>query len=187
MFIIFFEEHNVWCPYVTDSYHSDQSLQYVWVSHKGTPFKRLSDDFQVEIYLPGDNVILAGEYINKLYVIVRGRCEIVDPKDDTVVIKLLKENDFFGETSLLHGTNCERTVRSATYCVINVLARNSFNTVRKNHPEFGQSLDATIMKKFVNSTHWNYRGYIHYKLPKGTLITDIYCARYFVRSMCACK
>eukprot|EP00944_MAST-04C_sp_MAST-4C-sp1_P014643 g14643.t1 len=137
------------CLYLHRKHMQEISL-FNGVDHR--VIKSLVNQFHVEIYLPGDNIILAGEFINKLYVIVRGRCEIVDAKDDTIVIKLLKENDFFGETSLLHGSTCERTVRSATYCVINVLTRNSFNSVRKNHPEFGQSLDATIMKKFVNTT-----------------------------------
>jgi len=112
--------------------------------------KSLVNRFKVEIFLPGDFIILAGEFINKLYVLVRGRCEILDANDDTIVIKLLKEGDFFGETSLLHGSNCERTVRSGTYSNINTLARKEFNEVRKEHPEFGQSLDRTILSKFVN-------------------------------------
>ena len=53
--------------------------------------------------------------------------------------RLLGKQVYYGSTS-------ERTVRSATYCVINVLTRNSFNSVRKNHPEFGQLLDATIIR-----------------------------------------
>lgn len=112
--------------------------------------KSLVSRFKVEVFLPGDFIILAGEFINKLYVIVRGRCEILDAKDDTIVIKLLKEGDFFGETSLLHGSKCERTVRSGTYSNINTISRLDFNDVRKEHPDFGQALDSTILNKLVN-------------------------------------
>jgi CRP-like cAMP-binding protein len=77
-----------------------------------------------------------------LYVLLSGRCEVLDTNDDgkEVFLAELKEGDVFGEMSMLwHKKTCA-SVRAVTPCVVLRLPRESFNEVIMTHPQILETL-----------------------------------------------
>ena len=112
--------------------------------------KSLVQQMQVEIYMPGDYIARKGERVNKLFMVTRGRCELIENTADGThveIIRRLKEGDHFGEISLLDGRKCEATVRAVTYCNFNTISKYAFQVIRKAHPSYGATLDKIMIQQ----------------------------------------
>jgi CRP-like cAMP-binding protein len=79
-----------------------------------------------------------------LYVLLSGRCEVLDTGADgkEVLLAELKEGDVFGEMSMLwHKKTCA-SVKAITPCVVLRLPRDQFNEVIMTHPQILETLTA---------------------------------------------
>ncbi len=66
--------------------------------------ERLANASVSRVYAPGEAVVRIGQEGNSMYVIIRGSVKVQIPENDYLkTIGNLKENDFFGEMSLLTG------------------------------------------------------------------------------------
>lgn len=77
-----------------------------------------------------------------LYVLLSGRCEVLDAGDDgrEVLLAELRDGDVFGEMSMLwHKRTCA-SVRATTPCVVLRLPREQFNEVIMTHPQILETL-----------------------------------------------
>ena len=113
--------------------------------------KALIEEIRVAVYLPGDFVCRQGDAMQKLFIVIRGRCEVLGAEDQSIVVKRLKEGDHFGEVGLMDGRKCEASVVAMTYCNFNTLSKSSFDTIRKKHPEYGRALDKATIQQITMS------------------------------------
>jgi len=67
-----------------------------------------------------------------MYFIVHGEVEVVDEHDS--VLARLHDGDFFGEMALLTDNPRNATARTASFCDLYVLGRESFKQVAVRHP-----------------------------------------------------
>lgn len=66
--------------------------------------ERLANASKSRIYAPGEAIVHRGQEGNSMYVIIRGAVKVQIPENDyQKTIGTLRENDFFGEMSLLTG------------------------------------------------------------------------------------
>lgn len=79
-----------------------------------------------------------------LYVVLSGRCEVIDQDadGDDVVVAELKEGDVFGEMSMLWNKETCASVRATTTCTVMRLPRSEFNEVIMTHPQILETLSA---------------------------------------------
>ncbi len=79
-----------------------------------------------------------------LYVVLSGRCEVLDrsPDDRDIVIAELREGDVFGEMSMLWNKDTCASVKSISPCVVLRLPRQSFAEVIMTHPQILETLAA---------------------------------------------
>lgn len=73
--------------------------------------ERLANASVSRIYAPGEGIVHRGQEGNSMYVIIRGAVKVQIPENDyQKTIGTLRENDFFGEMSLLSGEPRTATV-----------------------------------------------------------------------------
>jgi CRP-like cAMP-binding protein len=79
-----------------------------------------------------------------LYVVLSGRCEVIDQDGDgdDVIVAELKEGDVFGEMSMLWNKETCASVRATTTCTVMRLPRSEFNEVIMTHPQILETLSA---------------------------------------------
>ncbi len=112
-------------------------------------FRGASDAFIREIalemkpvvFLPGDEVIRAGERGDDMYFITRGVLEVLAP-DGRTVINTLTDGDFFGEIALVLDQPRSAGVRAVTYCDLYRLDRVMFNRVLTHYPDIAAQIEA---------------------------------------------
>jgi CRP-like cAMP-binding protein len=77
-----------------------------------------------------------------LYVVLSGRCEVVDVDGSgrEVVLAELKDGDIFGEMSMLWNKATCASVRATTTCQVMRLAKADFNEVIMTHPQLLETL-----------------------------------------------
>ena len=96
-----------------------------------------------QIYLPGDYVCRKGDVGHEMYIVNRGKLEVLD--EDNVTIKsVLTTGSYFGEISILDlgETQHRRTanVRSVGYSDLLCLSQHDLLMVLKNYPKTLQNL-----------------------------------------------
>lgn len=97
----------------------------------------IMDGFQSASVRDGTILLERGQQGDGLYLILRGRCEVVDMKPDGKIIRYpeLKEGDVFGEISLLLGSPVTATVRTRGDCLILRLDKDRFYERVMHNPE----------------------------------------------------
>ena len=96
-----------------------------------------------EIYLPGDYVCRKGDVGHEMYIVNRGKLEVLE--EDSVTVKaVLTSGSYFGEISILDlgGTHHRRTanVRSVGYSDLLCLSQQDLIMVLKNYPKTLENL-----------------------------------------------
>ncbi len=87
---------------------------------------------------PGQTIVRKGDPANEMYLISRGKVEVVGDKGE--VVKELYDGDVFGEVGLLLSQPRNATVRAAKYCDLFVLDKGDFTKVLKDHPQVVRSI-----------------------------------------------
>ncbi len=114
-------------------------------------FSSLSDDdmldlgtlLEFEHYDWGYFVSQKGEVVNKLYIIISGRVEVLD--DDGIILSEIEAGEVFGELSMISGEKMTTTIQAAEPCVIATLNKKNFRHVLVRFP----SLQVFLYQLFV--------------------------------------
>jgi glucose-6-phosphate 1-dehydrogenase len=101
------------------------------------------------VYAPGEYIIRKGETASEMYLISRGRVEILDGKNQ--VISTLGESGFFGEIGLLLAQPRTASVRAASDCDLFVLEKADFAKLLREQPQFAETI-CTIARQRYNVT-----------------------------------
>lgn len=119
-------------------------------------------ELELQVFMPGDYVVVRGEVGNDMYFVQNGVCEVTkdialqsgrslssisaDPEtfSSELVLKVLGQGDYFGEIALL--MNCKRTanVRAQVFSELCTLTREVFENISQRYLE-----DRTIIEKFI--------------------------------------
>ncbi|OQR81338.1 Voltage-gated Ion Channel (VIC) Superfamily [Thraustotheca clavata] len=110
---------------------------------------------QLQVYLPGDYIVVKGEIGFDMYFVQSGTCEVTkslsaepQPYQPDVVLKVLEQGDYFGEIALL--MNCKRTanVRASTFAEVCVLTRSAFDNITSKYIE-----DRATIEQFITEMY----------------------------------
>lgn len=88
----------------------------------------LVEEIEVETFEAESYVVRQGEQAEKFYMITEGivECSICDETGKEVLLRELKENDYFGEVALYHDTNRSATIRARTKVGLISISRSAF-------------------------------------------------------------
>lgn len=110
-------------------------------------FKGISDGFLREvslhlrpvIYTPGDYIFKEGDRGDEMYFLIRGKLKVLTG-DESKVLNILSDGDFFGELALFRNEIRMATVQAVTYCDIYILNKKVFEHVLNNYPEISSHI-----------------------------------------------
>ena len=107
-------------------------------------FREIALHIKLHIMLPGEYVFKKGDRGENMYLISRGKVEILleEGEEDKIV---LTEGDFFGEIALFKDIPRTASVRAATYCDLYVLSRTIFDRALHRYPHIRE-----VIEKMVN-------------------------------------
>lgn len=104
--------------------------------------------FVTEKFDAGVRAVRQGEEGDKLYILVRGKVEVVlDGDEDTGKSKrlaVLEDGDHFGEIALLRGVPRTASVVTLTPCVCLALFRQDFLPLLSRYPSIREALEASL-------------------------------------------
>ncbi|MGH7885366.1 MAG: FAD-dependent oxidoreductase [Thermodesulfobacteriota bacterium] len=103
-------------------------------------------------YDAGEYIFRQGEPSNSFYIIETGEVEVTrshKPNTDEEIIAVLGKNDFFGEMSLLSGTNHSANVRAKIDIEILVMGKHVFEKTKTIKP-FRNMIEETIKRRGLN-------------------------------------
>ncbi|MCE2751277.1 MAG: ATP-binding cassette domain-containing protein [Pirellula sp.] len=105
-----------------------QMLAKCKVFERVTPrtLTRVADEFNIENYAPGDQIIRQGDPGDRFYLIRQGKA-LVRKGNPEVPIAELAEGDFFGEMALLSGQPRNASVWAKEACLLYSLHQDRFN------------------------------------------------------------
>ncbi|KAL7687173.1 putative potassium channel, voltage-dependent, EAG/ELK/ERG, rmlC-like jelly roll [Plasmopara halstedii] len=124
------------------------------------------------IYMPDDFIIHEGEIGKELFMIVKGIVRVLPPKnckspeDETVI--LLSEGDFFGEIGVVMEVERTRSVKAECMAELCVLAREGFEKILVEFPEFAIAMKKLIVKRVGEM--WKDNG--PERMEKMTILAD---------------
>ena len=103
---------------------------------------------------PGDIVLTEGDRGDSLYVITTGTVKTF-VRDTTqggqLLMRRLKEGDFFGEISVLSGKARSATVTAATHCEMLELDRATLDQITASYPHVRQVLEDFYLARAMNT------------------------------------
>lgn len=106
------------------------------------------------IFEPGDIVLTEGDAGNCLYVITEGTVKTF-VRDTTqggqLLMRRLKEGDFFGEISILSGKARSATVTAATHCEMLELDRATLDQITASYPNVRKVLEDFYLARAMNT------------------------------------
>lgn len=122
-------------------------------------FKNASDEVISDVfsnlthayYLKGDMIINIGEIGTRLFLINKGRVEVLD--EENRPITTLNEGDFFGEFALLENVTRTAGVRALEYCDLYYLKQETFKTIIERHPQLADDLDKLAKERGFHNEH----------------------------------
>ncbi|KAK3271027.1 hypothetical protein CYMTET_20609 [Cymbomonas tetramitiformis] len=111
-----------------------------------TFLKAIATKLKMEIFLPEDRLVLAGDINEDMYFITCGKIQMLS-EDEQVLLGILHQGDFFGEQCILpEPTMRQATYQALTFCQTHVIHREQINKILKIYPNYSQRL-CTIVKK----------------------------------------
>jgi cyclic nucleotide-binding protein/tetratricopeptide repeat protein len=106
------------------------------------------------IFEPGDIVLTEGDAGNSLYVITEGTVKTFvrdTAQGGQVLMRRLKEGDFFGEISILSGKARSATVTAATHCEMLELDRPTLDQITASYPNVRRVLEDFYLARAMNT------------------------------------
>jgi len=106
------------------------------------------------VFEPGDIVLTEGDRGDSLYVITTGTVKTF-VRDTTqggqLLMRRLKDGDFFGEISVLSGKARSATVTAATHCEMLELDRATLDQITASYPHVRQVLEDFYLARAMNT------------------------------------
>ena len=103
--------------------------------------ERLASATRTATFEPGDDIVEIGEPGRSLYVLTRGRVQVIYPsRNSEVELARLGPGDFFGEMALLNEKPRSATVRALEPVEAVVLDKEDFRTLLLQRPEVAVKL-----------------------------------------------
>lgn len=112
---------------------------------------KLAESFVSQTVAAGQVLLQEGQPGIGLYVLLRGRCEVVHQRPDgdgEVKITELAEGEIFGEISIvLFDQPCTATVRTLNECVVLLLSRQTFQEAMMSNPAVRDAIIKLALKR----------------------------------------
>ena len=94
---------------------------------------------------------------NVFYLIAKGACDVkaIDEKKNSMVLKTMRNGEFFGEISLIYGCKRTATVCSLKYSTLATLTKKNYQEILLEYPDLESHLKNFIykyndrMKRFI--------------------------------------
>ncbi|MFC1770198.1 cyclic nucleotide-binding domain-containing protein, partial [Nitrospirota bacterium] len=104
-------------------------------------------------FLKGEDIVRQGEQGDSLFIIGRGKVEVLVKEPDGTMMKLteLQTGDFFGETALLHPQPRTATVRSLVPGIMLELRRDNLLPVLEQAPGLSERLERAYRNRVLNT------------------------------------
>ncbi|HSP81318.1 MAG TPA: cyclic nucleotide-binding domain-containing protein [Myxococcaceae bacterium] len=114
----------------------------------------------------GALVLEQGHEVDALYLLLRGRCQVLfrHPDGREILLQTLGEGDLFGESSLMLGVPATATVRADTPCMLLRLDWGSCDRHLLSQPEVGEALSRLSNERLLNAAglFWEAEGSAHH-------------------------
>ena len=127
--------------------------------------RHLARSSTIEYYTEGETICNYGEQGYTFYIIKTGTVDVYIPINrDESVVSTLREEDFFGEISLLTGEPRTATVKVSENAEFIVLSKEAFVKLIKEDPEIAET-----MSRVISSRHSSTKEYTRERIT--TLLT----------------
>jgi small-conductance mechanosensitive channel len=109
---------------------------------------RLAEASRVRVYAPGEAIVRIGQEGNSMFVIMRGAVEVQLPQGKGVkVLNKLRENDFFGEMSLLTGEPRTATVVAVEETEVLQIRKEAMKPIFEANPELVKAVSEMVEER----------------------------------------
>lgn len=103
--------------------------------------EKLAQESTRRVYAPGEAIVRKGQEGNSMFVVLRGVVNVQLPQNDGVkTINTLRENDYFGEMSLLTGMPRSATVVAAEETEVLRISKHALKPIFEANPELVKSI-----------------------------------------------
>lgn len=104
---------------------------------------------QLATYEPGDVIVSQGEPGDSLFVLTTGTVKawVKSPEGRSVLVRVMRDGDFFGEVSVLSGRARTASVTAASACEMLVLDRATLDRITESHPHVRQVLEEFYIQR----------------------------------------
>ena len=110
--------------------------------------ERLAQAAKVRVYAPGEAIVRMGQEGNSMFVIMRGSVEVQVLQGTTMkIVNRLRENDFFGEMSLLTGEPRTATVVAAEETEVLQIRKVTIKPIFEANPELVKSIGEMVEER----------------------------------------
>lgn len=109
---------------------------------------RLAESSKVRVYAPGEPIVRMGQEGNSMFVIMRGSVEVQIPDGGTTrTLNKLRENDFFGEMSLLTGEPRTATVVAVEETEVLQIRKSAIKPIFEANPELVNAVSDMVEER----------------------------------------
>ena len=109
---------------------------------------KLAHGSKSRIFAPGEPIVRMGQEGNSMFVIVRGSVRVQIPENGIQrTVNQLKENDFFGEMSLLTGQPRSATVVAVEETEVLQISKSALKPIFENNPELVRSIGEIVEER----------------------------------------
>lgn len=109
-----------------------------------------------DVYTPGEFIFKEGRPARRMYLIVKGRVEVL--RKGGTVVNTLGDGDFFGEIALFSDQTRTAGVRAVTYCDLYILEKEVFQYLLEQFPDIGRQLQETARQRLDQDERKNQEG-----------------------------
>lgn len=110
--------------------------------------ERLASASTSRVYAPGEAVVRIGQEGNSMYVIIRGGVKVQIPENDYMkTIGTLRENDFFGEMSLLTGEPRSANVITTEESEVLRIDKSGLKPIFESNPTLVETIGELIEER----------------------------------------
>ena len=114
----------------------------------GEEIERLANASSLRVYAPGEAIVRMGREGNSMFVIIRGAVRVEIPGGAApTVINELRENDFFGEMSLLTGEPRAANVIAEEETEVLQIKKEALKPIFEDNPALVESISELIAER----------------------------------------
>ena len=114
----------------------------------GEEIERLANSSNLRVYAPGEAIVRMGREGNSMFVIIRGAVRVEIPSGAaSTVVNELRENDFFGEMSLLTGEPRSANVIAQEETEVLQIKKEALKPIFEDNPTLVESISEIIAER----------------------------------------